>query len=342
MTLVPGARLGAFEVLGLLGEGGMGQVFRARDTRLGREVAVKVLSGGLAADPKALARFEAEARAVAALSHPGILALYDVGEEGGVRFVVTELLEGETLRAALGRGALSPRRVLEVAAQVTEALAAAHEKGIVHRDVKPENVFLTRDGRAKVLDFGLARARGGIGSSSRSQVATVADLTEAGTLLGTVSYMSPEQARGAPVDFRTDQFSLGVVLYEALAGRRPFEGQSAADVLAAIVRDEPVPLDVASPARRARTAGRSNACCRRSPAGATTRRGTWRGSSRRWRPGSATPRSMRHRARRRGAPGDDVASSWVPPSPRPRSRPASGGRSCGRSRHRPPLPRGSS
>ncbi len=220
----------------------MGAVYRARDTRLGRDVAVKVLPDHLAGDPSALRRFQAEAKAVAALSHPSILALYDVGETNGIPWAVTELLEGESLRALVSRGPVPPRRALEIAAHVADALAAAHEKGIVHRDVKPENVFLTRNGHVKLLDFGLARQQSTSRDGSDSYTPTVSERTEAGAVLGTASYMSPEQARGLPVDHRTDQFSLGVTLYEMLAGSRPFRGQSAADVLAAILKEDPPPL----------------------------------------------------------------------------------------------------
>ncbi len=245
MSLAPGARLGPYEVLAPLGAGGMGEVFRARDTRLGREVAVKVLPDHFAHDMKALARFESEAKAVGALSHPNILALHDVGEVDGVRYAVTELLEGETLRAVVWHGALPVRRALEIASHVASALAAAHEKGILHRDVKPENVFLTRDGHVKLLDFGLARPGPDLGSGHDTRSPTAPVLTEAGEVVGTVAYMSPEQARGERVDFRSDQFSLGVVLYEMLSGTRPFKGASAADLLAAIVRDDPERSDPA-------------------------------------------------------------------------------------------------
>jgi serine/threonine protein kinase len=225
----------------------MGEVWRARDTRLGRDVAVKVLPDRLANDEKALARFETEARAVAALSHPNILSLFDVGETNGVHYAVTELLEGETLRALVARGPLLARRALEIAHQVAEGLAAAHEKGIVHRDVKPENVFLTKDGHAKILDFGLARHETTFRDPGDTHSPTVSALTEAGAVLGTVAYMSPEQASGKPVDHRSDQFSLGVVLYEMLAGKRPFAGATAAETLTAIIREEPEPLEAVAP-----------------------------------------------------------------------------------------------
>jgi len=247
MALVPGSRLGPYEVLAPLGAGGMGEVFRARDTRLGRDVAVKVLPDHLADDPKALARFETEAKAVAALSHPNILSLFDVGEANGVHYAVTELLDGETLRALVARGPVPIKRALEIAHEIAEGLAAAHEKGIVHRDLKPENVFLTKDGHAKILDFGLAHHETSFRDPNDTHSPTVSALTEAGAVLGTVAYMSPEQASGKPVDHRSDQFSLGTVLYEMLAGRRPFRGASAAETLTAIIREEPEPLALAAP-----------------------------------------------------------------------------------------------
>ncbi len=248
MSLTVGARLGPYEVLAPLGAGGMGEVFRARDTRLWRDVAIKVLPDHLAGDPKALARFEAEARAVAALSNPHILAIHDFGRIDGTSFAVTELLEGETLRALLLRGTVPPRRALEIARSLADALAAAHARGIVHRDLKPENVFLTRDGLVKLLDFGLARHSVATLSPEETHSPTAPVLTDAGAVLGTVAYMSPEQARGLPADHRSDQFSLGVLLYEMLSGRRPFRGDSAAETLTAIIREEPEPLSTVSPA----------------------------------------------------------------------------------------------
>ncbi len=247
MTLRAGARLGPYEILSPLGAGGMGEVYRARDARLDRDVAVKVLPESLSADPEARGRFEREAKAVAALSHPGILALFDVGEAGGIHYAVSELLEGETLRAALDRGPVAVRKALEIAREVAEGLAAAHEKGIVHRDIKPENVFLTRDGHAKVLDFGLARHDVARRDLSDTRSPTLGVVSGKGVVLGTVAYMSPEQARGQAVDFRSDQFSLGTVLYEMLAGARPFEGASAPETMAAIIRDEPETLEKSAP-----------------------------------------------------------------------------------------------
>ena len=247
MTLSAGTRLGPYEILSPLGAGGMGEVYRARDTRLGRDVAIKVLPEGFAASPEALARFAGEARSVAALSHPNILALFDVGEADGVHFAVSELLEGETLRMAMAHGPMPPRRALDIAREMADGLAAAHEKGIVHRDVKPENVLLTKDGRAKVLDFGLARHDVSRRDPDDTRSPTLAAISEKGVVLGTVAYMSPEQARGTTVDFRSDQFSFGIVLYEMLSGSKPFDAASVPETLTAIIRDEPEPLEKKAP-----------------------------------------------------------------------------------------------
>jgi serine/threonine protein kinase len=243
VTLASGTKLGPYEILASLGAGGMGEVYRARDTRLGRDVAIKVLPERVAADPDALARFEREAKAVAALSHPNILALHDFGRDGAVAYAVTELLEGETLRQALSAGPVSPRRAAEYATQIAYGLAAAHEKGIVHRDLKPDNVFVTRDDRVKILDFGLAKPNAAMTSGPEAtQSPTVTGYTEPGVVMGTVGYMSPEQVRGLPVDHRSDLFSFGTVLYEMLAGRRAFQGETAAETMTAILRDEPPAL----------------------------------------------------------------------------------------------------
>jgi serine/threonine protein kinase len=246
MVLESGRRLGPYEVLSAIGAGGMGEVYRARDTRLGREVAVKVLPERLAGQRDALSRFEREARAVAALSHPGILTLFDVGREGDVAYAVTELLEGETLRARLSGAPLPWRGAVEIAVTVAEALAAAHSRGVIHRDLKPENIFLTADGRVKVLDFGLARVKVDTPAPLEESMAPTAGidrgdglLTEAGSVLGTVGYMSPEQLRGEPSDAPSDIFALGCTLYEMLAGRRPFTGSTAAEVVASALKDAP-------------------------------------------------------------------------------------------------------
>ncbi len=238
----PGTRLGPYEIVAQIGAGGMGEVYRARDTRLGRDVAVKVLPPEFAADPERLRRFEQEAGAVAALSHPHILALYDVGTHEGSPYLVTELLEGESLRERLQAGPLTPRKAIEVGAEIAQGLAAAHEKGIVHRDLKPGNVFVTRDGVVKILDFGIAKLAPQRGPEELARATTVLEATEAGRRLGTVGYMSPEQVRGQIADHRSDIFSFGCVLYEMLSGRRAFAGDTAADTMTAILTKDPEPL----------------------------------------------------------------------------------------------------
>ncbi len=246
--LSAGAKLGPYEILAPLGAGGMGEVYRAHDSKLDRDVALKVLPAGLATDLAALARFEREARAVAQLSHPNILAIHDFGKEGEIAYAVLELLEGETLRKRLEAGALPARKAVEVAVQIADGLAAAHEKGIVHRDVKPENVFLTGQGRVKLLDFGLAKETRP-GSALAPTVLAAGPATEAGTILGTVRYMSPEQVRGEAVDHRSDIFSFGAVLYEMLAGRQAFSRDTAAESMTAILKEEPpeIPTTGAGP-----------------------------------------------------------------------------------------------
>ena len=248
MGLAVGDRLGSYEILSELGSGGMGQVYRARDARLDRDVALKVLPPHLAGNADALARFEREAKAVAALSHPNILAIYDVGRERDQAFAVMELLEGETLRERLNGGATAARKAVEVTAQIAAGLAAAHERGIVHRDLKPENVFVLADGRVKILDFGLARQQEPAESHSQLLGATTmgpgAPGTEPGTVLGTVGYMAPEQVKGQTADARSDLFALGVILYELLTGRRAFARDSAVETMSAILREEPPELEL--------------------------------------------------------------------------------------------------
>jgi serine/threonine protein kinase/tetratricopeptide (TPR) repeat protein len=241
MTLAAGMRLGPYELLGPLGSGGMGEVYRARDVRLGREVAVKVLPESFAGNADALVRFEREARAVASLSHPNILALHDYGQEAGVTYAVMELLEGETLRDRMSSGALPAPRAVAFALQIAQGLTAAHEKGIVHRDLKPENVFVSRDGHVKILDFGLAKS---VGPPDPSPGLTALETlgTAAGVILGTVGYMSPEQLRGEPAGPQADIFSVGVVLYEMIAGRNPFRRGTVAETMVALLREEAPPL----------------------------------------------------------------------------------------------------
>jgi serine/threonine protein kinase len=241
VTLAAGSRLGPYEIIAPLGAGGMGEVYRARDSRLGREVAIKVLPERLAADPESRERFEREARAVASLSHPNILAIHDFGVEAGVAYSVTELLEGETLRGRIGDSPMPARKVLEFARQMARGLAAAHEKGIVHRDLKPENIFVTGDGQVKILDFGLAKIAAGEGMPL-TEMLTLQGGTTPGTVMGTMGYMSPEQVRGQPADHRTDLFSFGAIVYEMLSGRRAFRRDTAADTMSAILKEEPPEL----------------------------------------------------------------------------------------------------
>lgn len=241
MLLTAGSRLGPYEIIAPLGAGGMGEVFRARDTRLRREVAIKVLPERVSRDADRLRRFEQEAHATAALNHPNILAVFDIGTNEGSPYVVSELLEGETLRERLRTGSIAARKALDYALQMAHGLAAAHEKGIIHRDLKPENLFLTKDGRVKILDFGLAKltqAEPGVQNS----VPTVTTVTESGVVLGTVGYMSPEQVRGVPLDARCDIFSFGAILYEMLSGKRAFHGETSADTMSAILREDPPEL----------------------------------------------------------------------------------------------------
>jgi len=241
MALTPGTKLGPYEIESPLGAGGMGEVYRARDTRLGRDVAVKILPESFAGDSERLRRFEQEARAVAALNHPNILAIHDIGEQGGAPYIVSELLEGESLRAALDRGALPVRKTVEYGVQIAHGLAAAHEKGVVHRDLKPENIFLTKDGRTKILDFGLAKLAQ-IPSQSSNELTLTTLHTEAGVVMGTASYMAPEQVRGEAVDARTDIFAFGAVLYEMLSGSRAFRRDTAAETMTAVLKDDPPEL----------------------------------------------------------------------------------------------------
>ena len=267
MALTPGSRLGPYEVIAALGAGGMGEVYRARDPRLDRDVAIKVLPAGLSSDPDRLQRFEQEARAAAALNHPNILALYDIGTHDGAPYIVAELLEGATLREQSGGYDLPVRKAIEYAIQVARGLAAAHEKGIVHRDLKPENVFVTDDGRVKILDFGLAKlTQPESPFAGATALPTTPPDTMAGVVLGTIGYMSPEQVRGLAADHRADIFAFGAVLYKMLSGRRAFHGDTAMDAMTAIVKEHPPDLPVAErgmPPALVRIADR---CLEKSPA----------------------------------------------------------------------------
>jgi Tol biopolymer transport system component len=241
MPLTPGTRFGPYEILSAIGAGGMGEVYRARDSRLGRDVALKVMPESFARDADRLRRFEQEARAVAALSHPNILAIHDIGEQNGAPFIVSELLEGNSLRAELLTGPLSPRKASDYAVQIANGLSAAHDKGIVHRDLKPENVFITKEGRVKILDFGLAKWATNANETGATS-ATIESRTEAGMVMGTAGYMAPEQVRGAAIDSRTDIFAFGAVFYEMVSGQRAFRRDTAAETMTAILKEDPAEL----------------------------------------------------------------------------------------------------
>lgn len=245
MNLAPGTKLGPYEIVSLLGAGGMGEVYRARDSRLRRDVAIKVLPAALSLDSDRMRRFEQEALATAALNHPNILAVFDIGTSDGSPYVVSELLEGETLRDRLRGGAIALRKTLDYALQIAHGLAAAHEKGIIHRDLKPDNLFLTKDGRVKILDFGLAKLTqvdAGASSSGTSMATVTHGGTEAGIVMGTAGYMSPEQVRGMVLDPRSDIFSFGAILYEMISGKRAFHGETPADTMSSILKEDPPEL----------------------------------------------------------------------------------------------------
>ena len=247
VTLTPGTRLGDYEVQKLLGSGGMGEVYRARDLRLRRDVAIKVLPSFLSSDKERLRRFEQEAQAAAALNHPNILAIYQMGTYEGAPYMVSELLEGDTLREELKRGPLPARKVIEQGVQIAHGLAAAHEKGIVHRDLKPENLFTTKEGRIKILDFGLAKLKPTGGQGPHSVLTVGKDGTEPGMVMGTAGYMAPEQVRGNAADHRADIFAFGTILYEMLTGRRAFHKTTAADTMSAILNEEPPTVSQIAP-----------------------------------------------------------------------------------------------
>jgi eukaryotic-like serine/threonine-protein kinase len=243
LALTPGIRLGVYEVVARIGEGGMGQVFRARDTKLDRDVAIKILPEAFAHDADRLARFQREAKTLASLNHPNVAAIYGLDESGGMTALVMELVEGDDLSQRVARSAIPLDEALRIARQIAEALEAAHEQGIIHRDLKPANVKVRPDGRVKVLDFGLAKAietsAEMAGALSRSPTITTPAMTQAGVILGTAAYMSPEQARGKTVDKRADIWAFGCVLYEMLAGKGPFTGPTVTDTLAAVLEREP-------------------------------------------------------------------------------------------------------
>src|SRR5262249_27782805 len=248
MALAAGKRLGPYRILERIGVGGMGEVYRARDSKLQRDVAVKVLPAQVAKDREYLARFEREALAVAALTHPNILSIFDFGTQGGVSYAVTELLEGETLRAKLTAAPIPQSQALGYALQIARGIAAAHKKGVVHRDLKPENLFILADGHLKILDFGLAKRSGVASEGEWGSVPAVSDLTEPGTVMGTAGYMAPEQVRGYTVDHRADIFAFGTILYELLSGRRAFRKDTPADTMAAILNE--TPPDLSEPYRK--------------------------------------------------------------------------------------------
>jgi serine/threonine protein kinase len=241
MAIKSETRLGPYEIVSAIGAGAMSEVYRARDPRLKREVAIKVLPASFSSDPQRLHRFEQEAIAAGALNHPNILAVHDIGQQDGSPYIVSELLDGVTLRERLRSGPLPIRKAIDYAQQIASGLAAAHDKGIVHRDLKPENIFVTNDGRVKILDFGLAKLTRSEGPES-GEALTQTVQSDQGTVLGTVGYMSPEQVRGKPADARSDLFSFGAILYEMLSGKRAFHGESAAETMSAILKDEPPEL----------------------------------------------------------------------------------------------------
>src|SRR5579863_7925967 len=245
MSFAAETQLGPYKIVALIGSGGMREVYRARDTRLLRDVALKVLPASFTNDPERLRRFEQEARAVAALNHPNIVSVYDVGNADGIHYIVSELLEGETLRQRILPSGMPARKTIELAVQLAQGLAAAHEQGIVHRDLKPENIFITRNERLKILDFGLAKLRRPQGLAETLDGVTVAETTT-GQVLGTVGYMSPEQVRGEAADHRSDIFSFGSILYEMLSGQRAFKRNTGAETMTAILNEDPPEFSVRS------------------------------------------------------------------------------------------------
>src|SRR5437016_2466279 len=242
-SISPDTVIGQYRVISKIGEGGMGEVYRARDAKLGRDVAIKVLPAAFSADAERLRRFEQEAQAAGALNHPNILVIFHIGTHAGAPYIVSELLEGETLRERMAGTALPQRKAIDYALQIAHGLAAAHAKGIVHRDLKPENLFVTNDGRVKILDFGLAKLTGtGDGTQSQTEVPTRRVDTDPGMVMGTMGYMSPEQLKGQLADHHSDIFSFGAILYEMLSGKRAFRGDSMAETMSAILREDPPDL----------------------------------------------------------------------------------------------------
>ena len=244
MTLSPGTRVGRYEIRLMIGAGGMGEVYRARDEKLSRDVAIKVLPSDLSTNADRLNRFEQEAQAAGALNHPNILAVYDIGMHDSAPYVVSELLEGETLRETLSQRSLGARKATEYATQLAHGLSAAHDTGIIHRDLKPDNIFITKDDRLKILDFGLAKLVQTSDTEVQTDVATVKAYTNPGTVMGTAGYMSPEQVRGEGVDHRSDIFSFGSILYEMLTGQRAFRRETSAETMTAILKEEPPEFSV--------------------------------------------------------------------------------------------------
>src|SRR5215468_9747940 len=247
MALSPGSRLGPYEIVAALGAGGMGEVYRARDARLGREVAVKVLPADLSSDQDRVRRFEQEARSASGLDHPNIITIYDIGSADSTLYIAMQYVEGKTLRELLSSDPLPTKRVLEISVQIAEGLAKAHAAGIMHRDLKPENVMVSKDGFVKILDSGLAKLTAPQREEQLSELPTAMAETRPGLVMGTVGYMSPEQASGKPLDFRSDQFSFGSILYEISTGKRAFQRDTTAETLTAIIREEPEPVGAINP-----------------------------------------------------------------------------------------------
>jgi serine/threonine protein kinase len=266
-ALKAGEKVGNFEIVAMIGRGGMGEVYRARDVRLKRDVAIKTLPSDFAFDRDRIARFEREARAASALNHPNIVSIYEIGAESGVSFIVSELVDGETLVRIIERGPLPLRKLIEVSTQICDGLATAHTAGVIHRDLKPGNIMLTRDGRVKILDFGLARQERAPGFDG-----TTVEASRPGMIMGTPGYMSPEQVRGEATDARSDLFSLGMILYEMASGQRAFRGSSSIEVMNSILKDDPPELPPAS--HLLSTASYAGACGR-SPRGGFSRQLIW-------------------------------------------------------------------